>query len=310
MTRAELVEIARLYYEKKMTQQEIADKLNLSRMAVSRAISKCHLEGIIEIKINYENSYNDIEEEITEKYGNIKTIIVPYDNDKEVLRKFLSEGAIRVLQKYVQNNKYIGIGWGSTLSELYKAIPDNNKRIDTTFVPLLGGYGNTDYKINSNNITSKIGNAFNGKSLMLHAPAIIENNDLKDTLLSDKYIKEVFSCYEKLDVAVIGIGNPNIKEASIYDSGYFSQGDIYELTNSNIVCDIVSCMYLDDQGEEHSLKFLERTIGISSKSFKKTPIRIAISGGENKHLANKIALKSKSINVLVTDEKTAQNLLK
>ncbi|MPW24284.1 winged helix-turn-helix transcriptional regulator [Alkalibaculum sp. M08DMB] len=310
MTRAELVEIARMYYEKNMTQQEIADKINLSRMGISRAISRCHLEGIIEIKIKYENSYTDLEKEITAKYGNLKTIVVPYDSDKEIADKFLREGAVRVLQKYIKNNQYVGIGWGSTLSTLHKIIPSKCETIGTTFVPLLGGYGNTDYSINSNNIASNIGKAFKGNNLMLHAPAIIENENLKHTLLADKYIKEVFSCYEKLDVAIIGIGNPSIKDASIYDSGYFSKHDIYELTNSKIVCDIVSCIYLNNHGQEQSLELLDRTIGISSKSFKKIPVRIAVSGGINKHVANKLALESQSINVLVTDEKTAQFLIK
>ena len=50
---AELIHalIAHLHYDKGMQQQEIAAKLGLSKMMVSRAIQKAREDGIVQIKI-------------------------------------------------------------------------------------------------------------------------------------------------------------------------------------------------------------------------------------------------------------------
>ncbi|MFZ7131218.1 MAG: sugar-binding transcriptional regulator [Eubacteriales bacterium] len=311
MDKSQLVEIACLYYEKKMTQQDIAIRLGLSRMAISRAIQRCHQEGIVEIKINYENSYVMLEEEILQKYHIEKALIVPFDNDQKVLRRFLKEGACNILHQYIHDHQTIGVGWGSTLHSLHKFIPHANKKSypNTLFVPLLGGYGNTDLKVNANNIASDLANYYDSKTLMLHAPAIVDKKSLKNSLCSDKHIQEIFNQYQQLDLALISIGNPAYEEATVYQSGYFSYGDIKELKDANIQCDIVSCIYLDGQGKEHQLELLERTIGISAELFKKIPTVIAIAGGCNKHHAIQLALKNNAIHVLVTDEMTARMLL-
>lgn len=311
MKRHKLVEIARLYYEKRLTQQQIADNLGLSRMAISRAINRCHLEGIVEININYEGSYKDLEDMIEEKFNLTKVVIVPHDNKKDIANKFLSEGILSVLQKKIKDNISIGIGWGSTLSSLCNYSDKINMQLNNSvFIPLLGGYGNTDYNIHSNNITSNLANLFKGKSSLLHAPAIVENKDLKKDLISDKHINNIFEKYKQLDIALIGIGCPSSEDATIFQSGYFNEQDIKELNKANIQCDIVSCIYLDSQGKERKLKLLERTIGISAESFKNIPLVIAAAGGINKQLSTKLAIKSGLIHILITDEITASYLLR
>lgn len=48
-----LVKVAYMYYDENMTQQEIADKLGVSRPSVSRMLQKARQNGIVEIKIRY-----------------------------------------------------------------------------------------------------------------------------------------------------------------------------------------------------------------------------------------------------------------
>ena len=55
-----LVEVARMYYDQDLTQQEIADKIYVSRSRVSRLIKKAKALGIVEIiiKPSFENHHN------------------------------------------------------------------------------------------------------------------------------------------------------------------------------------------------------------------------------------------------------------
>ena len=65
-----LVEIASLYYEQNKTQEEIAQKMNISRSLVSKFLAKARNEGIIEFTINnqFAGPYRELEEQLKEMY--------------------------------------------------------------------------------------------------------------------------------------------------------------------------------------------------------------------------------------------------
>ncbi|HCX64785.1 MAG TPA: DNA-binding transcriptional regulator, partial [Eubacteriaceae bacterium] len=166
MKKNELVNIARLYYEKKQTQQKIANQLGISRMAVSRALAKCEEEGIVEIKIHLQDSYLDLEQRIAEKYALKEVHIVPYDENEQTLYQMLGEKALEILENKLASDSKVGIGWGATLNALKNvAAAQNPRKIGSTFIPLLGGYGNADSEFHANQIASSLATAFGGHSL-------------------------------------------------------------------------------------------------------------------------------------------------
>ena len=53
-----IFQILKNYYIDDMTQAEIAARLNLSRVAVSRYLSKAKRDGLIEFRIKYPDNYD------------------------------------------------------------------------------------------------------------------------------------------------------------------------------------------------------------------------------------------------------------
>ena len=83
-----LAKIARLYYLEGLTQQTIANKLNISRTKVSRYLTKAKKDKIVEIQINYPpEDYSNMEYQIEKKYGISECIIVNnLENDEDTIR--------------------------------------------------------------------------------------------------------------------------------------------------------------------------------------------------------------------------------
>jgi DNA-binding transcriptional regulator LsrR (DeoR family) len=310
MKKSDLVKIARLYYEKKMTQQRIADIMNISRMAVSRSLAKCEEEGIVEIKINTLDSYMDMEDDIKRIYPLSEVHIVPYDDEVEVLQRLLSEKALDVLERYVKDGSLVGVGWGATMRALKNYVKHKESSVNAEFVPLMGGYGNTDSEFHASQVAAALAKAYKGSFLQLHAPSIVGTQEIKNVLMKDPQIETVFSKLKKLDVAIHSFGCLSAQDASVFSSGYFSESDIQELRKSKIECDIVSSIYLDRDGNEVNLEILKRTIGISSDHYKRIPVKIAVAGGASKLPATKLVAKSGLVSILVTDEKTGEYLIK
>ena len=77
----QMQEVALLYYEKNLTQSEIAKIMNLSRQTVSKLLGDAIKEKIVEIKIHDpEITCADLEKEICGKFG-IKNARLPCGED-------------------------------------------------------------------------------------------------------------------------------------------------------------------------------------------------------------------------------------
>lgn len=305
LTKNQLYQVAKLYYEKDKTQQEIADELGVSRIMISRALKSCIDRGIVEIKINYKNAYYDLEQEVKHKFNLAKVRICPSDEEDKV-NLAIANKLGEELGELIMNDTYVGVGWGNTLSLLH---PEKTSLPNVTFVPLLGGYGNYSYSGHSNQVSANLSECFEAKSLVLNCPAIAVDLDMKKAFLSSFSIQNIFKVYSKLDSAIISLGNPSDSSATIYSSRYFNQQDIDEFSKEKITCDIVSSIYFNNKGEAVDLEVLDRTIGISAKDLRKIPNLIVACGGKKKRETLYFAIKDGIINTLITDEESAKYLL-
>ncbi|WP_422445183.1 sugar-binding transcriptional regulator [Thermoanaerobacterium sp. DL9XJH110] len=301
-----LIRIAHMYYEENKTQQEIANKLGVSRPSVSRLLQKAREEGIVEIKISYEGSFTKLEDTLEKTFGLKEAVITPFE-EGEGLKRLLAEAAAAFLVRALKDKDVVGVSWGTTLAyipEFLKSAP----KLNVTFVPLVGGVGQTRLDVHSNQIVINLARAFNGSWQLLHAPAIVDSIQVRDTILSDKNIKQVLEVAQNASVAIIGIGSPLNPSSTMRETGYFSETVLEELKKGGAVCDMCS-RFLDKNGDLCPVQLNQRVIGVSIESIKKIPLVIGVAGGPDKHEAILAALKGNLLDVLITDEKTGNFLL-
>jgi len=308
MNKSILIRVAKFYYEQNMTQQEIANILGTSRMSISRMLQKAREEGITDIKINYDGSFIEMEDQIKTKYNLREVLITPLDKG-EKLKQVLAEAAASLLSRILKNEDFIAVGWGSTLSHIASYV-DKSSKVKATFVPLVGGYGQMSLEMHANQIASKLAAAFHGNAQYLHAPAIVDTLELKNSFITDNSIKAVLEMGKRANIALLGIGAPFSPESTLFDSGYFIQEDINELQAAGAECDIASCIYLDKEGKECAVGSTQRVVGISADDLKKIPLVIGVAGGNGKHTAVHLAAQSGYFDVIITDEETGKFLLK
>lgn len=301
-----LIKIAHMYYDENKTQQEIADKLGISRPSVSRLLQKAREEGVVEIKINYEGSFAKLEDILEKRFGLKEAIVTPYD-EGERLKKHLAEAAADFLLRTIREKNLVGVSWGTTLAYVPEYIK-NAPKMDVTFIPLVGGVGQTRMDLHSNQIVMNLAKCFSGKWQLLHAPALVESVEVKNTLLSDRNIKKVLEMAEKVDIALIGIGSPFAPNSTMLETGYFSERELEILRQAGACGDMCS-RFFDEDGNPCCPEVNDRVIAITLEGIKKIPLVVGIAGGEEKQRAILAALKGRYLDVLITDEKTAYSLV-
>ncbi|MBG9813670.1 transcriptional regulator [Bacillus endophyticus] len=307
--RRQLVKVANLYYMDGWTQEQIAKKVGVSRPIVSRILQKARDSKVVEVYIKDENIHTvGLEQQLEKRYGLKDAVVVPTIGlTTDMIKKAVGQASAYYLSKYLKkmNVSQLGISWGSTLAELVKEYPFERKE-QMNIVPLVGGMGTQHVEIHANQLAYELAKKMSCKCSYLYAPAIVETRELKDRLVSMDEIYSVLEEGKKVDVALIGLGNPY--KGSMRNLGYLKDNDLKQLRKLGVVGDIGS-RFFNESGivVDHPLN--DKVIALPLEQLKKVKEVIGVVEGTHKMESTQAALKGNYLDVLIIDEQTALALL-
>jgi len=302
-----IIKVCKLYYLENKTQNEIAKIVGVSRPKVSRLLAAGREMGIVKIEIDAGSilSNEETSKSLKEKY-NLKNVVIVDNVSQKNIISSIATAAANFLSNYIKDGQIIGVSWGRTLYQTCEKIVVNREYNNTLFVPLLGGVGQFRYQYQMNSIVEKMANAFHAMRYYLHAPAVLENPAALEIMLKDNSLKLVTDMWDKLDLAIVGIGEPISLSNAFKD--IFDQEFLSKLIKANAVGDIAGRFFTADGSECKDVGI--SMLGISLDQLKKTPEVIGVAGGKEKVPAIYAAIKARYINSLITDLDTALSILK
>lgn len=302
-----LAKTASLYYLEGLTQQSIANKLNISRTKISRYLTRARSEGIVEIKINYPaKDFSSLEYQVEKKYKISECIIVDTLESSEATIEAMSESFNNILSRILKEGSYIGIGWGGSLREISKYINVVEKS-DIKVVPMIGGLGKTGTGVHTNSVAKNIADRMNGISYMIHSPAVLDNKETKEIVEKDSNVREIMEMSSKIDTAIIGISDLGM-DSTLIKTGSFTVEDFKYLESLDVVGD-VNLIFIDENGNHVPNKIDERIVRVPLEGLKKINNLIGVAFGKRKLKVLLGALRGQIINILFTDEETAIGIL-
>lgn len=304
-----LARICHMYYEERMTQKEIAQQLGCSRIHISRMLQQARQEGIVSISIKYDGFFPELERKLSEKFPPVKFLIVNnFDGDGEALRQAIGIAGGSYVSSICQDVKGISVGWGSTMREFADNFPKGN--IHCRVTPMTGGQNFLGLELHANHIAATLAKRINGKSENLLAPAVAGTLKERNAFVSSALVADVLQHAAESNIAVFSIGAPFAEHATIGKVGYFTQDDLSLLRKEDAACDVISTAFFDPLGNSVAESLTKRLVGITSAQLKSIPNKICLAGGIEKVQAIKIALEADFVDVLVTDDQVAKQLLK
>ncbi len=300
-----LTRVAWLYYKEKMTQDEIASKLNISRSKVVRLLKKGEEEGIIHVHI-LSPSYNclAIEQKLISAFELQDAMVVP-TNQEENIRQTLGKATAQYLERHLKNEDLLAVGWGRTIFEIVNFIRPNNIK-NLRVVTLHGGLTTSLY-LNPYDIGGKLASIFDGQCYYIHAPHIAASEKLCRSLKSDSMIKQTLDMAKFASYSLVGIGETSA-DSTLAKLGYTSLTEMEKLRQQKAVGNILG-QFFNIKGEEIDCELHRRIIALSLKDLKKMKNTIGIAGGKSKIKAILGALYGGYIKILITDEGTAKEVM-
>lgn len=310
MLQIELVyKIARLYYEKGLTQQEIANRYGISRIKVSRMLARAIQEKLVLIKIiEPESPFSELEHLLEERYGLDEVVIADSSNEdeKEILEHIGIAGANYISER-LQGHETIGLTWGRALYSLVNHLPSIHLP-ELKVVQMLGGLGEPEAAFHGAELARRMAQFFGSRPRLIHSPAIIKSASLCKELKNDNQVKTTLQLAASADMAIFGMGNFDDRAPLVRSKNIMSQADIDMLKTYQVVGDI-SLRFFDGHGNYMVTDLDERIVGLTSEEIMRIPRKIGLAGGVSKFKTIAAAVKGRLIDVLITDHFTAKRLL-
>lgn len=306
-----IAKVCHLYYREHLTQADIGGRLGLSRHKVGRLLRDALERDVVRIEIRSPHSETvDLERRVEARFGLKAAVVVDAETgaDAAAIKQQVCEAAGQFLCQLLRKRAVIGIGWGSTTSELVRQLPPHACE-GGRVVQITGGNKALPNQFDCHEVTRRLAEKLGVQPVLLHAPGIVDRKATRDVLLGETSIAETFRLFDQLDVAVVGVGSlVPVRSSTLLASGYVASSDLTELITLGAVGDVFS-YFIDQQGRLVPTPLHERMITIGVEQITKIPWSIAVATGAVKARAVRAAVRGRFVNTLVIDSVLAEALL-
>lgn len=298
-----IFKVAWFYYFENMTQQQISEKLGITRMNVIKLLNKAKSQGIVQFKIKTDGEKRmNLEKALMDKYQLSNVLVIPTSYTD--INESIAIAAAQYIEANISPNCYINVGYGDTISRVIKYLIhslDNH----VSLVSLSGGVSYYTSSI----INGAHKSDYNGQTpsiYLIPAPLIASDANLAEAFLGEESVKTIKAMNQLAYMTVVGVG-AMMDTSTIIRDNILSPNDLVLLKMNGAVGDILS-QFFDKDGNVIDFDFHKRLITTHLDTLKTYKNVIGVAGGESKVEAIHASLLGGYLNVLITDENTAEQL--
>lgn len=310
-----------IYFNQPIGRRALSHQLNMGERIIRTEVSFLKAQGLVDINplgmtitkegeelienlkdfIHELKGLNNIESLLKDKLGIEKVIIVPGDIEQDpMIKKELGKSAANYLKTIINYDSIIALTGGSTVLEVANGMPQLYSQSNIVVVPARGGLGREVEK-QANTIASILAKKLGGTYKMLHVPDNLGKEAVK-SLIKEPDIKDVVETLKKADILIFGIGRADI----MAERRNLPQ-DIRDFLEGNNATAEALGYYFDKEGK---VVYATPSIFLTLEDLKLVKNLIAVSGGKGKAEAIVSTCRSSNVQVLVTDEGAAFEILK
>ena len=303
----ELGQVARLFFDRRLTKVEIAARLGISRFRVARLLDDAVASGAVRIVFRDGPDEDPVLGRALERRFGIGTCLVAGSGGDDGVAR-LAAGLVDGL---LGAGESIGVAWGSTVGRVVRVIPvRDDPTIDV--VQLAGSSTSLEAGTDPGDLTSVLAQRLGARHHRIHAPAFVESAELRTALLRQPEIATAVDRFGSIAVALVGIGafagRDGQSSSSLLRSGALGPDEAGRLAGLGAVGDLLVHPFTAD-GRFVAADLSARAVAMSVDELRLVPNVVAVAAGAAKATAIRGALASGVVDALVTDAETADELL-
>jgi DNA-binding transcriptional regulator LsrR (DeoR family) len=291
-----------------LRQEDIAERLGVSRVKVNRLNAQAHREGLIRVFVDGRpDECVGLEDQLRDSYGLAFCTVAPTLDDSEILPlRTLSAAGAHFLMRALERERLgiVGIGHGRTLAAVVEHLP-RLPRSDVRFVSLLGSL-TRHAAANPFAVIHQLAQASGCESYVMPVPFFADSVADKQVLMAQKGVRDVFALALEAQLHVVGIGQIGA-QAHMYQTGMVTPAEFAEVERAGAVGEVLG-QFVDADGRPVDAPLNQRSIALRIDDLRGKEV-VVIAGGQGKARAIDAVLATGVVTGLITDEATAQRLI-
>lgn len=299
-----LAGVAWSYYIDGLTQADIAQRMSTSRATIGRLLQEARDNGVVRISIDPSVlATMSLSRGLCERYGLEDALVVPRQAATAVsisANRRVAIAAAGYLERYLKPGTVIGFGWGDTVMHLLFSI--RAESLDgVMFASVAGGIDRYSREVFAT------GNGIQAHLQLIPAPLVVNSPATAEALRQDTSVTQVLELSRTAVATITGIGGTDLSGSSVR-ARLYTPRTIEGITALGGVGDMLG-EWFDAEGHVVPQATSDRRIGMDLAELRRMPHVIGVAAGRAKASAIRAALRGGYLNVLVTDEETAEALV-
>lgn len=306
------IRAAWLAYVGGYTQEEIAERLGLSRVKAHRLIAAALQSGRVKVFVEGEEAQClALEDELKARFRLAHCTVVmdaarPGTPEAADELLALGTGGAQVLYRLLQKAGAvsIGVGHGRTLASVAEHLP-HLPRPDLKFVSLIGSLTRKS-SANPFDVISRLVERTGGEGYFLPVPFIADSEGDAEVLRAQRGVQTVLALARACELCVVGVGVLGA-HGNLLQAGMLTPKEQAALERKGAVGDLLG-HFLDADGQVVDHEINRRALGVRLDEMRGRHV-LAVVGGHHKVPAIHAALRSGYLSGLVVNESTAREVL-
>lgn len=297
------VRAAWLHFVEGLTQEQITQALDTTRLKVVRMLATARTDGTMRIEIAAKSaSQVECERALIARFGLEKAIVVPNAGSTENAAALVGYAAGQWLLSEMRDGLSLAVGWGNTLNFALRGMA--SRQFDHASVISLTGGTTHSRAINPSAVARRIADMFGADCYQITAPIFVSGPTIREMLLAEPGLQDLLRRAARADLALISAGDLT-PDSTLVREGLILEADIASLRNSGAVADILR--HAVDAGGALVDHPVNRRVMAAGPDVLRAIPRVAIaSGGAEKA----IAIRASGARILITDEAAARAMLR
>jgi len=302
----ERTRVAWYYFIGGLTQQEIALRMNMTRLRVNKIIGQVRDQGAVHIELNLPMSdCIGLGEALAQRYGLKEVRVVPDLPDYLEQKRVIGEAAGQMASNLLDGRDLgIGVSTGRTLSFAVRKL-SSKPHASSWVVGLTGGVTRSS-GTNSFEVATSFARHLGVQCHYLTAPLFCASPEAREMLLLLDELTDVLARTEIADLGLTSCGT--LDEQTTLMQIRVVKDQLEEIQQRGAVGEFLGC-FLDVQGQPIDHFLNESLIALAPEKLKLKPDAILASGGIEKIQIIRAILRAGYVNRLSTNEAVARALL-
>jgi DNA-binding transcriptional regulator LsrR (DeoR family) len=296
-----------LYYVAGNTQDEVAQKLGVSRQTAQRLVSTAVSKRLIKVRLDHPIAHcMELAARLTEKFGLKLCEVVPSDPAVHSGSVGIAEAAAADMEQRLKSLHpiVVAIGSGRSLRAAVEQLPP----LDCPHHKIVSLVGNiaADGSASFYDVIVRFADAVQAPHYPMPLPVIASTSRERDLFFEQASVRQIVSLAQSADVTYVGVGDLGENPPLLQD-GFITRKELQILNRAGAVGEIVGWAF-DAEGRLIEGLSNDRVASVAIDP-PVTRLTIGVSMGAHKVKAIGAALKGKWLSGLITDERTAERLL-